>query len=61
MSPDEEGGGEGEIRDRSHTQQINGISIVRKCRLGIGRELRQEGGWEGEPQYHSVNIKKRDN
>jgi hypothetical protein len=61
MSPGEEGGGEGEIRDRSHTQQINGISIVRMRRLGVGRELRQEGGWEGEPRYRSVNIKKRDN
>jgi len=45
MSPGEEGGGEGEIRDHSHTQQINGISIVRMRRLGVGRELRQEGGW----------------
>ena len=58
MSPGEEGGGEGEIRDRSHTQQINGISIVRMRCLGVGRELRQEGGWEGEPRYRSVNIKK---
>ncbi len=49
MSPCGEGGGEGEIRDRSHTQQINGISIVRMRRLGVRRELRQEGGWEGEP------------
>ena len=61
MSPGEEGGGEGEIQDRSHTQQINGISIVRMHCLGVGRELRQEGGWEGEPGYRSVNIKKRDN
>ena len=61
MSPGEDGGGEGEIRDRSHTQQINGTSIVRMHRLGVGREPRQEGGWEGEPRYRSVNIKKRDN
>ncbi len=44
MSPGEEGGGEGEKRDRSHTQQINGISIMNMCCLGVGRELRQEGG-----------------
>ena len=37
MSPGEEGGGECEIRDRSHTQQINGISIVRMRRLGVER------------------------
>ena len=61
MSPGAEGGGEGEIQDCSHTQQINGISIVRMHRLGVGREPRQEGGWEGEPRYRSVNIKKRDN
>jgi hypothetical protein len=44
MSPGEEGGGEGETRDRSHTQQINGISIVRMHRLGAAKARGRMGG-----------------